>query len=46
MAFFPFSGWKNSFFVDVHGWGKHAFEFSTQTNVVIKRWPKDWTRKF
>ena len=46
MAFFPFSGWKNSFFVDVHGRGKHAFEFFTQTKVVIERWPKDWTRKF
>ena len=46
MAFFPFSGWKNSFFGDLHGQGKHAIEFFTQTKIVIERWPKDWTRKF
>jgi len=46
MAFFPFSGWKNSFFGDLHGQGKHAVEFFTQTKVIIERWPKDWTRKF
>jgi methylmalonic acid semialdehyde dehydrogenase len=46
MAFFPFSGWKDSFFGDLHGQGKHAIEFFTQTKVVIERWPKDWTRKF
>lgn len=46
MAFFPFSGWKNSFFGDLHGQGKHAIEFFTQTKVVIERWPKDWSRKF
>ena len=46
MAFFPFSGWKNSFFGDLHGQGKHAIEFFTQTKIVIERWPKEWTRKF
>jgi malonate-semialdehyde dehydrogenase (acetylating)/methylmalonate-semialdehyde dehydrogenase len=46
MAFFPFSGWKNSFFGDLHGQGKHAIEFFTQTKVVIERWPREWTRKF
>jgi malonate-semialdehyde dehydrogenase (acetylating)/methylmalonate-semialdehyde dehydrogenase len=46
MAFFPFSGWKNSFFGDLHGQGKHAIEFFTQTKVIIERWPKDWSRKF
>jgi malonate-semialdehyde dehydrogenase (acetylating)/methylmalonate-semialdehyde dehydrogenase len=46
MAFFPFSGWKNSFFGDLHGQGKHAIEFFTQTKIVIERWPKDWSRKF
>lgn len=46
MAFFPFSGWKNSFFGDLHGQGKHAIEFFTQTKVVIERWPKEWSRKF
>jgi malonate-semialdehyde dehydrogenase (acetylating)/methylmalonate-semialdehyde dehydrogenase len=46
MAFFPFSGWKDSFFGTLHGQGKHAVEFFTQTKVVIERWPKAWTRKF
>jgi malonate-semialdehyde dehydrogenase (acetylating)/methylmalonate-semialdehyde dehydrogenase len=46
MAFFPFSGWKNSFFGDLHGQGKHAIEFFTQTKIIIERWPKEWTRKF
>jgi malonate-semialdehyde dehydrogenase (acetylating)/methylmalonate-semialdehyde dehydrogenase len=46
MAFFPFSGWKNSFFGDLHGQSMHAVEFYTQTKVVIERWNEDWTRKF
>jgi malonate-semialdehyde dehydrogenase (acetylating)/methylmalonate-semialdehyde dehydrogenase len=46
MAFFPFSGWKNSFFGDLHGQGKHAVEFFTQTKVVIERWPQEWARQF
>lgn len=46
MAFFPFSGWKDSFFGTLHGQGNHAVEFFTQTKVVIERWPKDWSRKF
>jgi malonate-semialdehyde dehydrogenase (acetylating)/methylmalonate-semialdehyde dehydrogenase len=44
MAFFPFSGWKNSFFGDLHGQGKHAIEFFTQTKIVIERWPREWSR--
>jgi len=46
VAQFPFSGWKESFFGDLHGQGKHAIEFFTQTKVVVERWPKEWTRKF
>jgi malonate-semialdehyde dehydrogenase (acetylating)/methylmalonate-semialdehyde dehydrogenase len=46
MAFFPFSGWKDSFFGTLHGQSRHAVEFFTQTKVVIERWPKEWTRKF
>src|SRR5690606_27941524 len=46
IAQFPFSGWKESFFGDLHGQGKHAIEFFTQTKVVIERWPKEWSRKF
>ncbi|MFC2028601.1 CoA-acylating methylmalonate-semialdehyde dehydrogenase [Chloroflexota bacterium] len=46
MAFFPFSGWKDSFFGDMHGQGMDAVEFFTQKKVVIERWPKEWSRKF
>jgi malonate-semialdehyde dehydrogenase (acetylating)/methylmalonate-semialdehyde dehydrogenase len=46
MAYFPFSGWKDSFFGTLHGQGKHAVEFFTQTKVVVERWPREWSRKF
>jgi len=46
MAFFPFSGWKESFFGDLHAQSSHAVEFYTQTKVVIERWNEEWTRKF
>ncbi len=46
MAYFPFSGWKDSFFGTLHGQGSHAVEFFTQTKVVVERWPKEWSRQF
>ena len=46
MAFFPFSGWNESFFGDMHGQGTDAIEFFTQKKVVVERWPKEWTRRF
>lgn len=46
MAFFPFSGWKESFFGDMHGQGMDAVEFFTQKKVIVERWPKEWSRKF
>jgi malonate-semialdehyde dehydrogenase (acetylating)/methylmalonate-semialdehyde dehydrogenase len=46
MAFFPFSGARESFFGDLHGQGRDAFEFFTQAKVVVERWPKEWSRKF
>jgi len=46
MAFYPFSGWKESFFGDLHGQGMDAVEFFTQKKVVVERWPKGWSRKF
>jgi malonate-semialdehyde dehydrogenase (acetylating)/methylmalonate-semialdehyde dehydrogenase len=46
MAFFPFSGWKDSFFGDLHSQGSDAINFFTQKKVVVERWPKAWTRKF
>ena len=46
MAFFPFSGWRESFFGDLHGQGRHGVEFYTETKVVVERWPQEWSRKF
>ena len=46
MAFFPFSGWKDSFFGDMHCQGMDAVEFFTQKKVVVERWPREWSRKF
>ncbi len=46
MAFFPFSGWNESFFGDLHGQGRHGVEFYTQIKVVVERWPREWSRKF
>jgi malonate-semialdehyde dehydrogenase (acetylating)/methylmalonate-semialdehyde dehydrogenase len=38
MAFFPFAGWKNSFFGDLHAHGKDAVAFYTEQKVVMSRW--------
>ena len=46
MAFFPFSGWKESFFGDLHAQGRHGVEFYTETKVVVERWLDEWSRKF
>ncbi|MGH9683683.1 MAG: CoA-acylating methylmalonate-semialdehyde dehydrogenase [Candidatus Acidiferrales bacterium] len=46
MAYFPFSGWRDSFLGVLHGQGRDAIEFYTDKKVVIERWPKEWSRKF
>jgi malonate-semialdehyde dehydrogenase (acetylating) / methylmalonate-semialdehyde dehydrogenase len=46
MAFFPFSGWNESFFGDLHAQSHHGVEFYTQTKVVVERWPQEWSRQF
>lgn len=46
MAFFPFSGWNDSFFGDLHAQSRHGVEFYTNTKVVIERWPNTWSRRF
>jgi malonate-semialdehyde dehydrogenase (acetylating)/methylmalonate-semialdehyde dehydrogenase len=46
MAYFPFSGWKDSFLGVLHGQGWDGVEFYTDKKVVIERWPKEWHRKF
>ena len=45
MAFFPFSGWKNSFFGTLHSQRAHAVEFFTQTKVAVARGWGDRTGK-
>lgn len=46
MAMFPFSGWNDSFFGDLHAQGRHGVEFFTNTKIVVERWPKEWSRQF
>ena len=46
MAYFPFSGWKDSFFGIMHGQGRDAIEFYTEKKVVVERWAKEHWRKF
>jgi malonate-semialdehyde dehydrogenase (acetylating) / methylmalonate-semialdehyde dehydrogenase len=38
LAFFPFSGWKGSFFGDLHVHGRDGVNFYTETKVVTSRW--------
>lgn len=38
MAFFPFSGWKNSFYGDLHANGSDGVEFFTRKKMVTARW--------
>jgi malonate-semialdehyde dehydrogenase (acetylating)/methylmalonate-semialdehyde dehydrogenase len=38
MAFFPFGGMKDSFFGVLHGQGRDAVRFFTESKVVIQRW--------
>ena len=37
-AFFPFSGWKGSFYGDLHVHGTDGIEFFTRKKVVVSRW--------
>ncbi len=46
MAYFPFSGWKDSFFGVVHAQGRDAIEFYTEKKVVVERWAREHSRKF
>lgn len=38
MAFFPFSGWKDSFYGDLHANGKDGLNFYTRKKVITTRW--------
>ena len=46
MAYFPFSGWKDSFFGDLHSQGRDSVDFYTEKKVIVERWAKDHSRKF
>jgi malonate-semialdehyde dehydrogenase (acetylating)/methylmalonate-semialdehyde dehydrogenase len=46
MAFFPFSGWRESFFGDLHAQAGDAVDFFTEKKVVVQRWPREWSRRF
>ncbi|SHF26516.1 methylmalonate-semialdehyde dehydrogenase [acylating] [Seinonella peptonophila] len=38
MAYFPFSGWKDSFYGDLHANGRDGVEFYTRKKVITTRW--------
>jgi malonate-semialdehyde dehydrogenase (acetylating)/methylmalonate-semialdehyde dehydrogenase len=38
MAFFPFSGWKDSFYGDLHANGKDGLNFYTRKKVITTKW--------
>jgi malonate-semialdehyde dehydrogenase (acetylating)/methylmalonate-semialdehyde dehydrogenase len=38
VAFFPFSGWKDSFLGDLHAHGPDAVEFYTRKKTITSRW--------
>jgi malonate-semialdehyde dehydrogenase (acetylating)/methylmalonate-semialdehyde dehydrogenase len=38
VAFFPFSGWKDSFLGDLHAHGPDAVDFYTRKKTVTSRW--------
>jgi malonate-semialdehyde dehydrogenase (acetylating) / methylmalonate-semialdehyde dehydrogenase len=40
MAFFPFSGWKNSFYGDLHANGPDGVEFYTRRKMLTARWER------
>ncbi|GEA11182.1 hypothetical protein KUL49_15570 [Alteromonas sp. KUL49] len=41
MPFFSFTGWKNSFYGDLHAYGKQAIRFYTETKTITSRWLED-----
>lgn len=38
VAFFPFNGWGDSFFGDLHMQGREGVHFFTQQKVTTSRW--------
>ncbi|PKM23041.1 MAG: methylmalonate-semialdehyde dehydrogenase (CoA acylating) [Gammaproteobacteria bacterium HGW-Gammaproteobacteria-14] len=40
LPFFSFTGWKGSFYGDLHAYGKQGVRFYTETKTVTSRWPE------
>ncbi|MDV6386197.1 aldehyde dehydrogenase family protein, partial [Pseudomonas aeruginosa] len=38
LPFFSFTGWKGSFYGDLHAYGKQGVRFYTETKTVTARW--------
>ena len=41
LPFFSFTGWKGSFYGDLHTYGKQGVSFYTETKTVTSRWFDD-----
>ncbi|OFA33465.1 methylmalonate-semialdehyde dehydrogenase (acylating) [Glaciecola punicea] len=41
LPFFSFTGWKNSFYGDLHAYGKQGARFYTETKTITARWFDD-----
>ena len=46
MAYFPFSGWKDSFFGIMLAQGRDAIEFYTEKKIVVERWVQNTRESF
>ena len=38
LPFFSFTGWRRSFFGDLHSYGKQGVRFYTETKTITARW--------
>jgi malonate-semialdehyde dehydrogenase (acetylating)/methylmalonate-semialdehyde dehydrogenase len=38
MPFFPFAGWKKSFYGNLHANGQDGVDFYTRKNMITSRW--------
>ena len=45
LPFFSFTGWKDSFYGDLHVYGKQAVRFFTETKTITARWLGDDSAK-
>ncbi|MBM7455763.1 malonate-semialdehyde dehydrogenase (acetylating)/methylmalonate-semialdehyde dehydrogenase [Oceanisphaera litoralis] len=41
LPFFSFTGWRHSFYGDLHAYGKQAVRFYTETKTITARWFDD-----